>query len=197
MYLNWLFWTVAGVMVGRAVVDISGLGLEFAMAATFVAIVVPLLRSRPMLASALVAGAVSLLARGLPYKLGLMGRRLPESWQACAWKRDGPMTQREIAAIVGMTAVTFASATCCSAWAGAPVARAGKRALHYVPVAVLTAIIVPMLLLPDGHWQPSWHNARSRRPTGVIAWRWLHLLGSIAAVTAVLVLWRGGEFTSK
>jgi 4-azaleucine resistance transporter AzlC len=72
MYFNWLFWTVAGVMVGRAVAGISGLGLEFAMAATFVAIVVPLLRTQPMLASALVAGTVSLLARGLPYKLGLM-----------------------------------------------------------------------------------------------------------------------------
>jgi 4-azaleucine resistance transporter AzlC len=72
MYLNWLFWTVTGVWVGRAVAGIGALGLEFAMAATFVAIVVPLLRSRPMLASALVAGAVSLLARGLPYKLGLM-----------------------------------------------------------------------------------------------------------------------------
>ena len=72
MYINWLFWTVTGVLVGRAVAGINGLGLEFAMAATFVAIVVPLLRSRPMLASALVAGAVSLLARGLPYKLGLM-----------------------------------------------------------------------------------------------------------------------------
>jgi len=72
MYLNWFFWTVAGVVAGRVVANINGLGLEFAMAATFVAIVVPLLGSRPMLASALVAAAVALLARGLPFKLGLI-----------------------------------------------------------------------------------------------------------------------------
>ncbi len=42
------------------------------MAATFIGIVVPLLRTRPMLASALAAAAVALAARGLPYKLGLM-----------------------------------------------------------------------------------------------------------------------------
>jgi 4-azaleucine resistance transporter AzlC len=76
MYVNWFFWTVLGVFVGRAMTNLGGLGLEFAMAATFVAIVAPLLVSRPMLASALVAAVVSLLARGLPYKLGLMAAAL-------------------------------------------------------------------------------------------------------------------------
>ena len=71
MYGNWLVWTVVGVLVGRAVAGVGSLGLEFAMAATFIGIVVPLLRTRPMLASAL-AAAVALAARGLPYKLGLM-----------------------------------------------------------------------------------------------------------------------------
>jgi predicted branched-subunit amino acid permease len=48
------------------------MGLEFAMAATFTGIVVPMLRSRPMLAAALGAAAVALAAHGLPFKLGLM-----------------------------------------------------------------------------------------------------------------------------
>jgi branched-subunit amino acid transport protein len=39
----------------------------------------------------------------------------------------------------------------------APVVRQG---LHYVPTAVLTAIVVPGMLLPDGqHWQLSFDNA--------------------------------------
>ena len=42
------------------------------MVATFIGIVVPLLRTRPMLLSAVVAGAVALAAHALPYKLGLM-----------------------------------------------------------------------------------------------------------------------------
>ena len=65
-------WTLVGVMVGRAVAGVGSLGLEFAMAATFIGIVVPLLRSRPMLASALAAAAVALAAHRLPYELGLI-----------------------------------------------------------------------------------------------------------------------------
>jgi 4-azaleucine resistance transporter AzlC len=72
MYSNWLLWTVVGVFLGKAVAGIGGFGLEFAMVATFIAIVVPLLRTRPMVASALTAAVLAVLARGLPYKLGLM-----------------------------------------------------------------------------------------------------------------------------
>jgi 4-azaleucine resistance transporter AzlC len=72
MYLNWCLWTLAGVLLGRTMPQLQHLGLEFAMAATFTGIVVPLLRGRPMIAAALVAAAVALLCRNLPYKLGLM-----------------------------------------------------------------------------------------------------------------------------
>ena len=72
MYGNWQFWTLAGVLLGRSVPGLSSLGLDFAMVATFAAIVAPQLRQRPTLAAALVAGAIALLARDLPYKLGLI-----------------------------------------------------------------------------------------------------------------------------
>ena len=72
MYLNWFLWTLAGVLLGQTIPQLQHLGLEFAMAATFTGIVVPLLRNRPMIVAALVAAGVALLGRGLPYKLGLM-----------------------------------------------------------------------------------------------------------------------------
>jgi 4-azaleucine resistance transporter AzlC len=72
MYANWQLWTVTGIFLGQTVAGISRFGLEFAMVATFVAIVVPLLRTCPMVASALTSAAAALLARGLPYKLGLI-----------------------------------------------------------------------------------------------------------------------------
>ncbi len=72
MYTNWFAWTVVGVVLGRSMPQLQRLGLEFAMAATFTGIVVPLLRNRPMVAAALVAAGVALLGRDLPYKLGLM-----------------------------------------------------------------------------------------------------------------------------
>jgi predicted branched-subunit amino acid permease len=42
------------------------------MLATFIGIVVPMLRSRPQVAAALVAGAVALACHALSYKLGLL-----------------------------------------------------------------------------------------------------------------------------
>lgn len=72
MFANWFTWTLAGILLGRTLPILEHLGLEFAMAATFTGIVVPMLRNRPMLGAALGAGAVALAGRGLPYKLGLM-----------------------------------------------------------------------------------------------------------------------------
>ena len=72
MYFNWQVWTLAGVLLGQSIPMLATLGLDFAMVATFAAIVALQLRARPVLFAALVAGAVALLARGLPYKLGLM-----------------------------------------------------------------------------------------------------------------------------
>ena len=72
MYINWQVWTVAGVLLGQSVPALATLGLDFAMVATFTAIVALQLRQRPVLFAALVAGGVALLGRGLPYKMGLM-----------------------------------------------------------------------------------------------------------------------------
>ena len=72
MYFNWQLWTIVGVLLGQSVPLLATLGLDFAMVATFAAIVALQLRERPVLFAAVVAGAVALLARGLPYKLGLM-----------------------------------------------------------------------------------------------------------------------------
>ena len=72
MYLNWQVWTIVGVLLGQSVPVLATLGLDFAMVATFSAIVALQLRERPVLFAALVAGGVALLARGMPFKLGLM-----------------------------------------------------------------------------------------------------------------------------
>ena len=46
--------------------------IDFAVPLTFIAMVVPVLKDKPALAAALSAGAVALLANGLPFKLGLI-----------------------------------------------------------------------------------------------------------------------------
>lgn len=72
MYTHWFVCTLVGVVLGSSLPGMADWGLDFAMVATFIGIVVPLLRTRPMLVAALVAAAVAVAAHGLPYKLGLM-----------------------------------------------------------------------------------------------------------------------------
>ncbi|OZG73062.1 branched-chain amino acid ABC transporter permease [Hahella sp. CCB-MM4] len=60
-YLVWNLATFAGIMAGKLLPDLQQLGLEFAIAATFIAIVVPQIRSFPVL-GAVIASAVTALA---------------------------------------------------------------------------------------------------------------------------------------
>ena len=76
MYLGWQLSTLVGIAFGKAVPDIASWGLDFAMIATFIGIAVPMMRTRPQVASALAAGAVALLCWQLPYKLGLVAAAL-------------------------------------------------------------------------------------------------------------------------
>jgi 4-azaleucine resistance transporter AzlC len=72
MYLNWNFWTLVGIVAGQRFNGIAALGLDFAMVVTFIGIVVPLLVTRPMLLSTLVAGLVAIISYPLPNRFGLM-----------------------------------------------------------------------------------------------------------------------------
>ncbi len=72
MYANWNFCTFIGLTAGNSFPGISQWGLDFAMPATFIGIVIPYLVSKPMWAAVITAGTVSIAAAGLPHKLGLM-----------------------------------------------------------------------------------------------------------------------------
>ena len=69
LWAGWQLSTLVGVVVGAQLP--SGLGLDFALPLTFIAIVVPMLSSRALVAAALAAGAAAVLLAALPYKLGL------------------------------------------------------------------------------------------------------------------------------
>lgn len=62
--------------------------------------------------------------------------------------------------IMGMAAITFLMRYSLFAWPNLRFPPLVRQGLHYVPTAVLTAIVVPGMLLPDGaHWQLSLDNA--------------------------------------
>lgn len=77
--------------------------------------------------------------------------------------------------IFGMLAITFLTRYAFFAWPNLRFPRLVEQGLHYVPVAVLTAIVVPGMLLPEGEWALHWRNA--------------HLLAGVLAI-AIAVLTR-------
>ena len=61
--------------------------------------------------------------------------------------------------IIGMLAITFMTRYSFFAWPDLRFPRVVEQGLHYGPVAVLTAIVVPGMLRPEGEWALDWHNA--------------------------------------
>ena len=70
LWFTWQISTALGIFLGTAIPE--DWPLDFALPLTFIAMVVPILKNRPMVASALSAGVVALLAFSLPYKLGII-----------------------------------------------------------------------------------------------------------------------------
>ncbi|MGD0173355.1 MAG: AzlC family ABC transporter permease [Anaerolineales bacterium] len=69
----WTTWQVSsalGIFLGAALP--SSWPLDFAIPITFIAMVMPVLKDKPIVAAAVSAGTVALLAYSLPFKLGLI-----------------------------------------------------------------------------------------------------------------------------
>ncbi len=72
MYINWQICTLVGITAGRMIPNAANWGLDFAMAATFIGMVVPYVTRSPMLVAVVVSGVTAALTYGLPHKLGIM-----------------------------------------------------------------------------------------------------------------------------
>ena len=70
LFTTWQAAVGAGVAVGAQVP--AAWSLDFAVTLSFIALLVPAVRTRADLAAAVVAGAVALVAAGLPYRLSLV-----------------------------------------------------------------------------------------------------------------------------
>jgi 4-azaleucine resistance transporter AzlC len=70
LWLTWQVSTALGIMLDAIIPESWPLG--FALPLTFIAMLVPMLRDKAIVTAALSAGAVALLAAGLPYQLGLV-----------------------------------------------------------------------------------------------------------------------------
>ncbi|HHB1427567.1 TPA: AzlC family ABC transporter permease [Serratia odorifera] len=75
MLTFWFFWVLAdflGAVIGASFPNIERYGLDFAMVAAFIAIVVPQIKSRACVVAAVVATISGVLLVVLPYSLGIV-----------------------------------------------------------------------------------------------------------------------------
>lgn len=70
LWVTWQASTAVGIFLGSQAP--AGWSLEFTLALTFIALLIPAVTDRPALAATLVAGAIALVGAGWPYKLGLV-----------------------------------------------------------------------------------------------------------------------------
>lgn len=95
--------------------------------------------------------------------------------------------------VAGMAAVTFGIRYPVMVLVGkVPLPDSVFRALRYVPPAVLTAIIVPSVLMPKGTVDVSPANAYlvAGIASALVAWRSKNLLLTIIVGMAVMLIWQ-------
>jgi 4-azaleucine resistance transporter AzlC len=88
---SWQISTAVGIFLGAQVP--SSWSLDFTLALTFIALLVPNIKDRASTAAALAAGIVAMLAYGFPYKLGLIAAALAGIaiglWSEIHWQKSG------------------------------------------------------------------------------------------------------------
>ena len=71
-YLGWLICNIIGIIAGGYLPDLTTLGLDFAIAVTFIALVVPSITSIPILVAVCVSGVLSVVLKLLNWELDLV-----------------------------------------------------------------------------------------------------------------------------
>ena len=71
-WVNWVIANFLGALVGSSFPEIANYGLDFAMVAAFIAIVIPQVKNRECIVAAVVATVAGILLSNLPYSLGLV-----------------------------------------------------------------------------------------------------------------------------
>jgi predicted branched-subunit amino acid permease len=65
-------WNIIGIIAGNYLPDLTNLGLDFAIAVTFIALVIPSVVNLPMLVTVTVAACLSVIFKLLNWELGLV-----------------------------------------------------------------------------------------------------------------------------
>jgi len=72
MYSNWVLCTYIGITLGNIFPQMQDWGLDFAMSVTFIGMVIPYLKNKPVIVAVLVSSVLAVVSHDLPHKLGLL-----------------------------------------------------------------------------------------------------------------------------
>lgn len=96
---------------------------------------------------------------------------------------------------LGMAAITFLTRSF-FLWPkqDLPMPKWLREGLHYAPVAALSAVVAPELVMTQGHLVTTWHDARIfGAVAGLAYYAWKHsLFGTIVCGTGVMLALRFG-----
>lgn len=95
-YLFWLLWNVTGIVAGSYLPDLTQLGLDFAIAVTFIALVVPTVTNLPMVITVAVAALLSVLFKLLHFELDLVAAAIIAMY--CGYLTDRWQCRRRLTA---------------------------------------------------------------------------------------------------
>lgn len=71
-YFCWLLWNIIGIIAGSYLPDLTNVGLDFAIAVTFITLIVPTITNLAVLVTVVVAGFFSVLFKVANWELGLV-----------------------------------------------------------------------------------------------------------------------------
>ncbi|OKY27962.1 AzlC family ABC transporter permease [Thalassotalea sp. PP2-459] len=71
-YITWFIWNLIGVMAGSFLPDLTELGLDFAIAVTFIALVVPGIKNFSILITVVVSGVLAIIFQLWHWQVGLV-----------------------------------------------------------------------------------------------------------------------------
>jgi len=71
-YFGWLLWNIIGIIAGSFLPDLTTMGLDFAIAATFIALVIPSITTLPTLVTVIVAAILSVIFKLWHWQLDLV-----------------------------------------------------------------------------------------------------------------------------
>ena len=200
LFVTWNLATFGGFLLGSAIPDPTELGVDLIFPLAFLALLVPMLRTRIELGVAVVLGAPGPRApRGAPGRPARAphrhrrqpARRLPDPEQPAG--AGDPPRRRGAGGrmtfwltLAGMVAVTFGSR-----YAGlvrrTELPEFWVRFLHFVPIAVFASLVTPYLEGDLGEWGI---RVTAAAVAALAAWRTRQLWVAIAVGMAVFWLLR-------